>query len=231
MIRLAYTPIHRASLVALILALGPACSKSEDDGDGDADGSDGQASDGHASDGHGSDSHGSDGGSDGSGGSDVTGGSDGSGDSDSTGGSDSSGGSDTGGGANCPTSDVFTCTFPIDCKAYDCGDPWSWFDEMGCMRQPCQPDGDACPEGEYCYVPATDGGCVSSGLGCSDGDATCECGGTDDCGGSFCLPMGLPARCGGFVGGECPMGTTCEDIPDDDCEPGSGGADCPGICR
>lgn len=37
-------------------------------------------------------------------------------------------------------------------------------------------------------------------------------------------------RCGGLIGSGCPLGMVCVDDPIDNCFPGSGGADCPGIC-
>jgi hypothetical protein len=37
--------------------------------------------------------------------------------------------------------------------------------------------------------------------------------------------------CGGIAALECPGASTCEDNPDDDCDPMSGGADCGGVCR
>ncbi len=37
--------------------------------------------------------------------------------------------------------------------------------------------------------------------------------------------------CGGIAGIQCPHGKTCVDNPADDCDPKSGGADCPGICK
>ncbi len=39
-----------------------------------------------------------------------------------------------------------------------------------------------------------------------------------------------PIFCGGIAGIQCPNGLTCVDYPDDDCDPGTGGADCIGIC-
>ena len=36
--------------------------------------------------------------------------------------------------------------------------------------------------------------------------------------------------CGGIVGIRCPTGQQCVDIPNDDCDPLRGGADCPGQC-
>lgn len=40
-----------------------------------------------------------------------------------------------------------------------------------------------------------------------------------------------PQACGGIAGIPCPEGQTCVDNPADDCDPGQGGADCPGICK
>ena len=37
--------------------------------------------------------------------------------------------------------------------------------------------------------------------------------------------------CGGIAGIPCPAGKACVDDPGDDCDPKSGGADCPGICE
>jgi hypothetical protein len=37
-------------------------------------------------------------------------------------------------------------------------------------------------------------------------------------------------RCGGIAGLRCPSGLTCEDDPNDSCDPRTGGADCSGIC-
>lgn len=42
--------------------------------------------------------------------------------------------------------------------------------------------------------------------------------------------MSEPAQCGGIAGFLCPTGQTCIDNPADNCDPTSGGADCPGIC-
>lgn len=38
-------------------------------------------------------------------------------------------------------------------------------------------------------------------------------------------------RCGGFAAIACPGASTCEDDPDDDCDPTNGGADCGGVCH
>lgn len=246
---LAFEP--RKSWVGLLsLALTIGCADKEDggsdsdgsgttDADSDGNGTDGDPSGGGSgSGGSGSSGGATDGGSGGSGSGGATDGSasagsdSGSGSSGSTGsgGSDGTAG-DTAGGGACPPNDAFNCSAPVDCDAMDCGDPWSWFDADGCMRMPCQMGMDSCPDGERCYAPAMDGGCVGSTIFCEDSDMGCACGGTDDCGGSFCLPMDLPATCGGFAGGACPDGTECLDVPTDDCDPMNGGSDCPGICR
>ena len=39
-----------------------------------------------------------------------------------------------------------------------------------------------------------------------------------------------PAFCGGIAGIQCPAGQSCEDDPNDGCDPKAGGADCGGIC-
>jgi hypothetical protein len=36
--------------------------------------------------------------------------------------------------------------------------------------------------------------------------------------------------CGGIAGLPCPAGYVCVDDPGDECDPATGGADCPGIC-
>lgn len=39
-----------------------------------------------------------------------------------------------------------------------------------------------------------------------------------------------PTFCGGIAGVPCPAGQSCEDDPNDGCDPKAGGADCGGIC-
>lgn len=46
--------------------------------------------------------------------------------------------------------------------------------------------------------------------------------------GTTCQPV--PQMCGGFAGLTCPDGYLCADDPNDNCDPNSGGADCPGLC-
>jgi hypothetical protein len=43
-------------------------------------------------------------------------------------------------------------------------------------------------------------------------------------------PPPPPSECGGFLPRSCPDGSTCQDVPDDGCDPKAGGADCPGMC-
>ena len=47
------------------------------------------------------------------------------------------------------------------------------------------------------------------------------------------LVAALPSMkrfCGGFGNFPCPEGLVCVDVPNDDCDPNAGGADCPGMC-
>ena len=39
------------------------------------------------------------------------------------------------------------------------------------------------------------------------------------------------SACRGLAGRVCPAGEQCVDIPNDDCDPGQGDADCPGVCK
>jgi hypothetical protein len=82
----------------------------------------------------------------------------------------------------------FTCSTPIDCAAWSCGDLGSPFDADGCLRPSCETDGD-CSPAEVCFTPIDWGLCHGSGLSCHDDPAgTCECIGDADCGGSYCVP-------------------------------------------
>lgn len=49
---------------------------------------------------------------------------------------------------------------------------------------------------------------------------------------AFCNSNACEAahQCAGFLGIECPAGQICIDNPNDDCDPGQGGADCVGVC-
>ena len=47
---------------------------------------------------------------------------------------------------------------------------------------------------------------------------------------SSCFMATPIAPCGGFAGLVCLEGLVCEDLPDDGCDPATGGADCPGRC-
>jgi len=60
----------------------------------------------------------------------------------------------------------------------------------------------------------------------SSGDSECR---------SFSTPCDVPEGyvecCGGLYGGCVSPGTQCVDDPLDACSPGTGAADCPGICQ
>jgi len=72
------------------------------------------------------------------------------------------------------------------------------FDEQGCVRAPCGPDG--CGAGEFCYRPSDYGGCVSSSISCDESeDGVCSCGFLSDCGGEYCVPESVVF--GGIVPG------------------------------
>jgi hypothetical protein len=43
-------------------------------------------------------------------------------------------------------------------------------------------------------------------------------------------PPPLKPFCGGIAGFPCPEGLICVDVPNDDCDPNAGGADCAGMC-
>ncbi len=112
----------------------------------------------------------------------------------------------------------------------------------------CTPPGGACIEiacGPSCEAMDARSGpeeCLAhlgftwSGLTCEP--VTCTCVGSD-CGALFadrdeCLVAYAacpePPSCGGFAGEACPDGLACTDDPRDTCDPGNGGADCPGVC-
>ncbi len=93
--------------------------------------------------------------------------------------------SSTSGGSVCESGDDFTCAGAFDCGD-DCGALDSRFDENGCLRPSCSEAGD-CGEDEICYG-ALWGICVGSEFMCADNGDVCECGGTDDCGGNYCVP-------------------------------------------
>jgi len=181
---------HRlASLLAFAL-VGSACPAPLPGGT-DSDGSTGSTGS-TATDGSGSStSEGSSSGGSGSSGSS-------SGSSDTSSGSTSAS-STTGGGA-CPANPDFTCAAPYSCAADECGGLEDRFDEDGCLRPSCGDDSE-CGGGEVCYRPADWGGCAGSVFACSDMDGSCQCYGTDDCGGAYCVPESLaPAKVDGPAG-------------------------------
>ena len=101
-------------------------------------------------------------------------------------------------GPVCPQTENFTCAGQVGCDGRPCADnPMSPIDEGGCLRPECP-----CEDGMVCFTPADWGGCVGSEIFCSDDETgQCLCGGTDDCGGSYCLPEGdaPTAACGSIV--------------------------------
>eukprot|EP01084_Bolivina_argentea_P297443 512431_1 len=60
---------------------------------------------------------------------------------------------------------------------------------------------------------------------------TSECEDEDDCDGYLCNNGSCLTLCGGIAGFECATGYTCNDDPDDSCDPDEGGSDCSGICE
>jgi hypothetical protein len=44
-------------------------------------------------------------------------------------------------------------------------------------------------------------------------------------------PTGDSQLCGGVAELQCPAGLACIDDPTDDCDPNTGGVDCPGVCE
>jgi hypothetical protein len=115
-------------------------------------------------------------------------------------------GDDTSGdtvGVTCEPTPLFSCSAPIDCGACP-DDPMSPIDADGCLRPRCRRDL-PCPDGMVCFAPLTWGGCAGSGMWCEDDRrGVCQCGGTDDCGGAWCLPEGQapPDACPDFGGEE-----------------------------
>jgi hypothetical protein len=109
--------------------------------------------------------------------------------SDDDGVDDGSAGSSSGGGNDvCPDSPNFACSARPECDAMNCGDAFSAFEANGCPRPACGAN-DTCAAGSTCFHPSDYGGCVPSANGCEDNDqGACQCGGTADCQGSYCLP-------------------------------------------
>lgn len=108
----------------------------------------------------------------------------------------SSGSSEDAGDPVCPDNPEVTCT-PDACT--NCGDLFSGFDDRGCVRAGCSD----CGPDEVCFRPFDWGGCASSSTFCEIDPVTseCHCGGTDDCGGSYCVPSDLapPTNCNELV--------------------------------
>jgi hypothetical protein len=134
------------------------------------------------------------------------------------------------GSLGCLVSPAFQCSEGVPCDQINppCGDPMSPFDAYGCLRSSCP-----CSVGEICFHPSDWGGCASSELFCEDVRGQgCLCGGSDDCGGSYCLAEqdvpALPclsfedpvscaeANCAWFEGGRVSLTPNCS------CDPRSG---------
>ena len=91
----------------------------------------------------------------------------------------------------CQIADDFSCGAGVDCEVSNaCGTLDSYFDDDGCLRPTCRRNSD-CGAGEVCYYDELYGGCASSSLSCDDDNGECECGGSDDCGGAYCVPAEL----------------------------------------
>jgi hypothetical protein len=70
------------------------------------------------------------------------------------------------------------CSAEDTCRALDCGQPWSLYDEHGCARQECTSTGE-CPTGLRC-VPAPVGGeftrsCFQGYDSCDTASGACQC--------------------------------------------------------
>ena len=118
----------------------------------------------------------------------------------------------------------------VDCEGFnDCG-PLGEFDADGCQRQRCGAT-DPCAAGEVCYQPELFGGCTGSASFCEMDEELmqCVCGGTDDCGGAYCVAEGdYPEPMAGPGGGaRIENGCSPDDgpakvflfgTPDDTCE-------------
>lgn len=88
----------------------------------------------------------------------------------------------------CADYPAHSCSEPVDCERYPCGDRQA-FSEQGCLRVACDLV-NPCGECEICHRPEDEGLCAASIYACDDDPTTgeCSCGGTDDCGGAYCIP-------------------------------------------
>lgn len=101
-------------------------------------------------------------------------------------------------GADCPPSNLDQDCPPVDCNINVCGGTlFTRFDEQGLRRASCTSTA-CCGPGFECFRPFDWGGCVPSWWGCDVA--------SDDCGGSFCVPLELgppPFACGGTDEASC----------------------------
>lgn len=145
-----------------------------------------------------------------------------------TSGSDDDGMPTTGSPGLCETLPGFECSGPVDCDVRPCGGPLDQYDANGCLRPPCEGPDD-CGAGEACFFPVELGGCASSQPICFEEDGVCGCGGSQDCGGGYCLPedevpeascFGLPDE-GACLDAGCSYFDTVTVITDTcECNPG-----------
>ncbi|KYK57176.1 hypothetical protein DCS_04183 [Drechmeria coniospora] len=112
----------------------------------------------------------------------------------------------------------------------------------GFRQDPCPTDQACKPNFARCWIPSRCTGkcvyrnryrqCGSSNPRaprCVRPNYECRTDPRTPSGSSICLPKKL-ATCGGITGKKCPRGLFCYDDPSDNCNPASGGADCPGVC-
>ena len=112
-----------------------------------------------------------------------------------SGGSEGSGEPTSGGPAVVCANPAFTCSVPVDCAVWGCGELGSPFDADGCLRPSCvdQP----CAADEICYSVGV-GSCGEIDvIGCSDVEGVCACEYSPRCGGNRCIPAdeGPPVLC------------------------------------
>ncbi|MCA9720230.1 MAG: hypothetical protein H6713_39280 [Myxococcales bacterium] len=96
----------------------------------------------------------------------------------------------TTGAFECPDNPNYDCDEPIDCAQNSCGGLSDYFDDDGCLKQPCKMDSD-CADGEKCYIGFQHDDCLSSAITCFKEQGACECSSTPDCGGAYCVPAAL----------------------------------------
>jgi hypothetical protein len=105
------------------------------------------------------------------------------------------------------------------CKPQQGTQPVDDVDDQVCTAEDCGPKPEManvlCPDGVTMSGP---GECMATDDGCAWDIIEC--------------PKDVqPIACGGIAGKQCPVGQTCVDDPNDDCDPNEGGADCGGTCQ